>query len=320
MTGKGQLGLFGTDTELPPREPDPELVELASGLPPRLRFGTCSWTFRGWAGQVYHRSYSSQKSFVGESLSEYVRHPLFRSVEIDRSYYAPVSAEDLAVYADRMPADFDAGMKIWQELTTMIFPRHPRFGERAGKVNPHFLDPHRLAEHVLGPVGETFAGHIGPLLLSIPPGGAGADPGAFEERLGYFLARAPSGYRYAVELRDRQLLTRRYLAILRDHGATHVLNHWSRMPPISEQVRMGALTGPFVVARLMLPHGARYQQLKDEWAPFDRIAHVDDEMRTDVLAMIRDAAERDMPTYVYVNNKAEGSAPLTIRALAEALQ
>jgi len=318
--GDRQLGLFGGEELEPPIEPDPELVALRAALPETVRFGTCSWTFEGWKGNVYRRHYRSKKAFVAESLAEYARYPLFRSAEIDRSYYGPLKASELADYARLLPGDFDVGLKAWQELTTMVFPQHPRFGDRAGRINPSFLDPGAFAEHVIEPISAGFAENVGPILLSIPPGGASADPDDFEQRLAHFLARAPSGYRYAVELRDRQLLTRRYLAILRDHGAAHIFNYWSRMPSIGEQLALGALTGPFTVARLMLPQGAQYQQLRDEWAPFDRIVAPQPQMRADVVALVRDAAERGVPTYVYVNNKAEGSAPLTIRALAEALR
>jgi uncharacterized protein YecE (DUF72 family) len=43
----------------------------------------------------------------------------------------------------------------------------------------------------------------------------------------------------------------------------------------------------------------------------------DDRHRRDVTRLVTDAAGRQQPVYVLVNNKAEGSAPLTIRALAE---
>ena len=40
-------------------------------------------------------------------------------------------------------------------------------------------------------------------------------------------------------------------------------------------------------------------------------------MRQDVVKLVRAALDRDMECYVLVNNKAEGSSPLTVRALAE---
>jgi hypothetical protein len=45
----------------------------------------------------------------------------------------------------------------------------------------------------------------------------------------------------------------------------------------------------------------------------------DEEMRREVAALALAAASEHRPVYILVNNKAEGCAPLTIRALAEIL-
>jgi hypothetical protein len=41
--------------------------------------------------------------------------------------------------------------------------------------------------------------------------------------------------------------------------------------------------------------------------------------RQDVIRLVRGGLERDVETYVLVNNKAEGSSPWTIQALARQL-
>src|SRR2546426_5672322 len=61
--------------------PRPELVELAGRLPPSVRFGTSTWTYDGWAGDVYHRRYRGAQP--ARRLEEYVRYPLFRTVGIE---------------------------------------------------------------------------------------------------------------------------------------------------------------------------------------------------------------------------------------------
>ena len=313
-----QLELFAIPP--PATQTDPEVAALAERLPPLIKFGTCSWTFEGWRGEVFHRTYSSKKSFAQTSLAEYAAYPLFRTAEIDSTYYAPANAQRLADYADILPEGFPCAMKAWQEITTMVFPNHPRFAERAGLRNPNFLDPDALTEHVLAPIESSFSSHIGPILLCIPPAGAHADPAAFEKRLALFLSRAPSGYQYAFELRDRVLFTRRYLSILRDHGAVHIFNYWSNMPSIAEQrTFVGSALGSVVVARLMLPPNKRYDDQKAAMHPFDRIVEEQSSMRQDVVDLLRDTLDRAVPVYVYANNKAEGSAPLTIRAIARAL-
>jgi uncharacterized protein YecE (DUF72 family) len=315
-----QLSLFAAESEPTPTSVDAEVSELAAALPEQLYFGCCSWTFTGWKGEVYHRHYRSQKDFVGRALNEYSSYPLFGSAEIDSSYYRPLRARDFDTYAEHLPEGFLCGMKVWQEISIFSFPNHARWKERANTVNPHFLDPEAFSEQVMDAVSSSFSEHIGPVIISIPPAGRMADPGAFEKRLSHFLARAPSGFRYAFELRDRHLFTRRYLAVLADHNASHVYNYWSRMPSLAQQLALSeGLSGPAVVVRLMLPPGRNYGAQKDAFEPFDKIVAPQQEMRDDVCQLIREACERGFPIFVYVNNKAEGSAPLTIRAIARQL-
>ena len=346
-----QLSLFGGGSDGPAQTadewgaipvPDPSLVSLAAKLPKQLRLGTCSWTFPGW-DLVYRREYGSDKRFRTESLAEYAAFPLFRAVEIDSTYYGPPNAQGLRNYAAKIREgwqstigsdtrgaadssdgdlpDFECAMKVWSEITTFAFPRHKRFGSRAGMRNANFLDPQLFASTVIAPIEEAGFGPLGPLILEIPPIPKGAlDRAVIVASLGRFLAQAPEGYRYAVEVRDPELLDSDYFAVLRDHGAAHVYSFHSRMPPLAEQLDRGAIgEAPFVVSRLMLPPGASYQEQKDRFEPFDRLREPQRGMRNDVVRLISDAAANDIPTYVFCNNKAEGSSPHTAIAIADQL-
>lgn len=305
---------------IPP--PDPELVALAARQPPHVHLGTSSWTFPGWRGLVYRRPYASERIFTQRSLEEYARFPLFRTVGIDRSFWAPIPESELASYAAQLPEGFRCVMKVWEEITTVSYPSHPRYGARAGQLNPHFLDAQVFRELVADPVARAFARHLGAFVLEIPPPPKLPHRPDFERALARFLEDVPRehGFHYAVELRDKRLLTRRHVELLRAHGASHVWNHWSRMPSISAQRAIaGDALGPVAVARLMLPPGTTYEAQKAAFAPFDRLVAPDPEMREDVLRLARDAAETGTELYVIVNNKVEGSSPRTVRALAERL-
>jgi uncharacterized protein YecE (DUF72 family) len=325
MKGPAQLGLFGGESPIDPREepippPDPALVQLASRVPSHVHLGTSSWTFPGWKGLVYRRRYTSERALVDRSLEEYARHPLLRTVGIDRSYYAPVPQAELARWSAQLPDGYRCVMKVWDGITAMVFPEHARMGSRAGQPNPSFLDPERFELEVASPVREAFADHLAAFVLEIPPSPVAPDPRAFVDRLERFLARAPQPFHYAVELRDRRLLTPRYLRVLREHGATHVFNLWSRMPPLGAQLDIeGALMGPVCVARLMLPVGTKYEARREAFAPFDRIVEEQPQTRADVVRLARMTEELGVPLFVIVNNKVEGCSPLTIRALCELL-
>jgi len=318
-----QLGLFDRpeqDAEDSGEDAQRELESIRDRLPANLRFGTSSWTFPGWAGLVYHRRYPNQRAFLRDSLGEYAQHPLMRTVGIDRGYYTPVPEEDLAAYARQLPDDFRAAMKVWQGVTMPGYPKHPRYGGNAGKENPDFLDAEVFARAVHEPARVAFSRHMGPWIVEVAPSPSRLDPAWFCEKLDAFLGAAPSDFPFAVELRDRKLLTPEYTRTLRKHRAAHVFNYWSRMPNLAMQMRVeGLLEGGLLVVRLLLPPGARYADLKEAYAPFDRLVAPQSEMRQDVVRLVRAALDRDMECYVLVNNKAEGSSPLTVRALADLL-
>lgn len=78
-----QAGLFGG----PPRPaPGPALASLAARLPPRLRMGTSSWGFAGWAGLVWDRAWP-EAALSTDGLQAYAAHPLLRAVGLDMAHY-----------------------------------------------------------------------------------------------------------------------------------------------------------------------------------------------------------------------------------------
>lgn len=292
---------------------------LGERIPAGVRFGTSSWTFPGWAGLVYRRP-RPQADLARDGLREYSRYPLFGTVGIDRSYYAPLSSEDLKRYASQLPASFPCCAKVPAMYASPVLPGSGP-GSRA-VANPDFLSPEGFITDVLQPFSLHFARHTGPFILEIPPvpPELRLEPDAFADRLGRFLDALPRGCPMSVELRDRRLITPAYTRVLNQTGAAHVLNYWTAMPLPGEQAALvDVASAPFAVIRLLLRPGTRYEARRDAFRPFNRIVDPDDGLRRDVTRLITDAAGRQQPVYVLVNNKAEGSAPLTIRALAEQL-
>jgi uncharacterized protein YecE (DUF72 family) len=124
-----------------------------------------------------------------------------------------------------------------------------------------------------------------------------------------------------VELRNPEFLTPPYFAVLREHNVAHVYNSWTRMPPIGEQIELpGSFSAPFTVARILLRPGRTYSEAVDAFAPYDRIQDRNPELRRDIARLIRQAQSLRIPAYILVNNRAEGSAPITIAAVAELLE
>jgi hypothetical protein len=123
-----------------------------------------------------------------------------------------------------------------------------------------------------------------------------------------------------VEIRNPEFLGPPYFAVLREHDVAHVFNAWTRMPSIGAQVELpGAFSAPFTVARVLLRPGRAYADAVEAFAPYDRIRDPNPELRSDVVELIRRALALRIPAYVLVNNRAEGSAPHTIAAIARLL-
>src|SRR5512143_109764 len=98
MPRERQLELFGAATRPPPRVGPAAVSDaartLAARLPADVRLGTSSWSFPGWRGIVWDRD-ASPALLAREGLAAYARHPLLRTVGLDRTYYAPMTAAAL---------------------------------------------------------------------------------------------------------------------------------------------------------------------------------------------------------------------------------
>jgi len=78
-------------------------------------------------------------------------------------------------------------------------------------------------------------------------------------------------------------------------------------------------SGHFMVARALLRPGRSYDEAVDAFAPYDRIQDPNPELRRDLARLVETAVRTRIPAYLLVNNRAEGSAPLTIAEVARLL-
>ncbi len=318
MARRDQPGLFDDVAALP--EPPKELVELGGRVPPTIRFGTSTWTYDGWAGEVYHRAYRSAQP--ARRLEEYARYPLFRTVGIDSAFYEPPSEDALAAYARALPPGFPCVSKVWDRITARRFNQDPRWGNLAGQLNPDFLNADLFKDAVLGPYTRVFRDHAGCFVFEFQAmrGRDLPEPARWAGELDTFLQQLPKEFRYAVELRSPELLTDRHGAVLERHSVAHVFNSWTEMPTIGEQLELPwTFPAGFTVARALLRPGRRYADAVRLFEPYDRIRDPQPELRQDLLRLIAEAMRRRMEALILVNNRLEGNAPGTIRALAAAM-
>ena len=297
------------------------LQDIAESLPRDAFFGTSSWSFSGWAGLVYDANYSEQ-ILARHGLPAYAAHPLLRMVGIDRTFYAPISEDAFRQYAKQVETvrpDF----RFLTKAPMLFTGPRLRSDEGHWRDNEAFLNAsHAISQFVL-PATRGLAEHCGPLVFQFPPLGPRftKSPIRFADALAEFLLALPklSGAAfYAVEVRDPELLTDDYLAALCAGNATHCIAIHARMPPAREQARFWREANALpLVIRWSLHSGFKYEEAKERYAPFNALVDEDPDGRAQVAALVGEASEKSVSSFVVVNNKAEGSAPMSIEALAK---
>ena len=295
-------------------------IESKAGLllSPLVLFGTSTWTYEGWKGDVYKQRYPKGR-FKQDCLAEYARYeyegePLFRTAGIDFSFYGPPSARQLAHYTSLLPSGFKMCAKVWEEITVPVYPSGLRYAKKAG-ANPHFLDAKYFEEQVLAPFDQAFQEHTGPFIFEFQR--TGIDPQEFVPRLDQFLGELPKRYEYAVEIRNPGILSPEYQAILAKHGVSHIYNHLYAMPSLEDQHnRLGSgFTASFVLFRLLTPRDKKYHDAVKAYEPYDKLVQPLPDMRNETVRLVKQAVEEHRRAYILVNNRSEGNAPETTKAL-----
>jgi uncharacterized protein YecE (DUF72 family) len=302
----------------------PELRALAAELPSAVHLGTSTWSFPGWRDIVYGDDYSNSK-LSRDGLSAYGAHPLLRCVSIDRSFYGPLSVADYLRYAKQVPQDFRFIVKAPSSVTDATVR-----GERGvpSGDNPAFLNAQIAIDDFVRPCMAGLGAKAGALVFQISPlpDEMVVEPTRFLDRLSAFLHALPpldEGSCYAVELRDAVMLTPRFIRVLREAKVRYCIGVHARMPDVRRQAKALALldehgAGPLIV-RWSLHGGFRYEQAKAKYEPFDRLVDEDPDTREALAELAVRYAFAGQPVVMAVNNKAEGSAPLSCIELARAI-
>jgi len=338
-----QMSLFGGGHErdpdasssaisgVPPAEVSDAERALAARLPPRVHLGTSSWSFPGWRGLVY-RDAHTERVLARRGLAAYAAHPLFGGVGLDRTFYAPLPANELAAYAAVVPETFRFVVKAHEALTLARYPQHARYGAQRGLQNPLLFDRAWASDQVIGPYCEGLAAKGGVLLFQFAPQPAElfdpaprdnthkSAPRRFAERLYRFLRDLPAGPRYAVEVRTPELLTPDYAACLRAAGAIPCLAIMPGLPSLQAQAeRTDAGNANALMIRWLLAPHHDYESARAAYRPFNALVDPDPTTRGSIVQLIEAALRRNVPAFVVINNKAEGSSPLSVHALAAQL-
>ncbi|TKC82893.1 DUF72 domain-containing protein [Trinickia terrae] len=303
--------------EVLPAPPSSDVLDAANALPPHVHLGTSSWSFPGWQGIVYGDEYSNSK-LARDGLAAYGAHPLLRTVSIDRSFYQPLTLTDYLRYAQQVPDHFRFIVKAPASVTDATVR-----AERGEPVapNPCFLNARLAADEFVRPCLDGLGAKAGALVFQFSPlpDPILAEPAGFIERLAQFFAALPplpEGPCYAVEIRDACLLTPRFIRMLRACGVRYCVGLHARMPdPLRQAAALALLdgdepSGPLIV-RWSLHQGFKYEQAKAKYDPFNRLVDEDPNTRAALAELAARYALAGQAVLITINNKAEGSAPLS---------
>jgi uncharacterized protein YecE (DUF72 family) len=283
--------------------------------------GTSSWKYPGWCGQVYDesryitRKKFSESRFERECLTEYAE--TFPAVCVDAGYYKFPSPQYLEGLSKQVPDSFRFGFKVTDTITLKNYTNLPRFGAMAGKPNEHFLNADLFKKAFLSSF-DRIQDKAGVFIFEF----SHFYPKDFEHGrdfvvlLDEFFSQLPKTYSYAVEVRNKSLLQPEYFSMLGSHGVAHVFNSWTKMPEVAEQIQIpGSITTDFTVARLLLKPGRTYEQAVSTFSPYKSVQEPNIGVREAAKTLVQKARGGKRPSFVFVNNRLEGNAPTTIRAI-----
>jgi uncharacterized protein YecE (DUF72 family) len=313
----------------------PEIAPLAGRLRElanrSVYLGTSSWKYPGWLGKVYNparyetRGKVSNKKFNEQCLGEYAT--IFPTVCGDFAFYQfPTDATWQRTF-DQLPDNFRFSLKIPEDVTVERFPNLPRYGQRAGMANTHFMDPEPVRNQLLRRL-EPYHDRLGVLIFQFGTIHTGpmTQVDAFAQSLDKMLTDLPTDeYRFAVEVRNPDFLDRPYLDTLHKHNVAHCLNSWTRMPGLPEQMQIEDInTAKHIVARLLLRPGRAYQEAVDQFSPYERVQDPYPAGRSALHDLIEQQLRNDDPgqnaLYAFVNNRFEGNAIETIESVVNEIQ
>jgi len=155
-----------------------------------VHIGTSGWQYRDWRGPFYPDRLA-QRGWLEHYASR------FSTVESNNAFYRLPERRVFEAWAARTPDDFVMAVKASRYLTHIRRLRDPE-------------EPvDRLVDRVVG-----LGPKLGPILVQLPPRFR-----ADAERLDRTLRRFPTGWRVAVEVRDRTWEHEEIQGVIEAHGA-----------------------------------------------------------------------------------------------------
>lgn len=253
-------------------------------LPDNLYLGTVSWSKSDWVGPFYPATLKP-----AQFLETYARS--FRTVEIDSTFYRIPPRSMVSGWRDRTPDGFVFAAKIPRVIT------HQKVLSDCQKELASFLQ-----------AMETLGDKLGPLLLQFPYFNKNtfASREQFDKLLRPFLDGLPKGFRFSVEIRNKNWISWDFLELLRDRSVGFTLLAQAWMPRIDTLAKaLDLVTGDFCYIRFM---GDR-KELESQMQKFDKLLDDKTDEMTIWAGELKKIVARGTKTYTFFSNYYAGYGP-----------
>ena len=252
-----------------------------------LRLATSAFTAAGWAGSFYPSDLPER-----DYLSYYAQH--FDAVEVDSTFYRTPAASTVRGWYEKTPKGFLFAAKVPQQIT------HEKMLVGCKEEVAGFLKVMDLLKEKLGPLLFQFPYFNRTKFKS---------GGEFVARLKSFLKTLPEGYRFAVEIRNRQWLDAKFADTLRERGVALALVDHPWMPrPTELFTKFDPITADFAYIRWLGDRKAIEEQTKT----WDRVIVDRRPQLLEWVEVCRRIAKRKIQILAFANNHYAGHAPATI--------
>ena len=222
----------------------------------------------------------------------------FNTVEVDSTYYRTPSASTVRGWATKTPDNFIFALKVPQQIT------HEKVLVDCEKDFENFVE-------VVSGLGKK----LGPMLLQFPYfNRAKFKTGAeFTARLQPFLKKLPKGYKFAVEIRNKNWLDASFADLLRVYGVALAVIDQAWMPTIDEVTsNLDPITADFCYVRWLGDRkGIELQTKVWDKTIIDR--------RPALIKWVKflHSILHKTDIYAYANNHYAGNGPATVELFTE---
>ena len=252
-----------------------------------IHIGTSAFTAAGWETAFYP---------AGMKPADYLTYyaTKFGTVDVDSTFYRTPSVATVNGRERKTPEGFVLAAKVPQTIT------HEKILQNCDEDLKYFLETMDLMGDKLGPLLFQF-GYFNKMAFK--------SGNEFLARLEAFLKKLPKGYKFALEIRNKQWLTAEFFDLWRAHNVAFALIDQVWMPRATELFeKFDPITADFTYIRLLGDRKGIEQKTKI----WDKVIVDRSRELMSWVNVCQRTVRRGIPTYVYVNNHYAGFAPGTI--------